>query len=70
MKHERFGWLNLKPAFQLNLTYSWVVSSVPSADMAEAAFNFCAYEFTIRTINSPWCQLFNEEGAKVGDLCL
>uniref|UniRef100_A0A3B5JZR2 Multiple inositol-polyphosphate phosphatase 1a n=1 Tax=Takifugu rubripes TaxID=31033 RepID=A0A3B5JZR2_TAKRU len=36
-----------------------------SADMAETAFYFCAYEFTIRTENSPWCQLFDEEGAKV-----
>uniref|UniRef100_H3CT73 Multiple inositol-polyphosphate phosphatase 1a n=2 Tax=Tetraodon nigroviridis TaxID=99883 RepID=H3CT73_TETNG len=40
--------------------------------MAEAAFYLCAYEFTIRTVNSPWCHLIDEESAKVmeyaGDL--
>ncbi|TWW78598.1 multiple inositol polyphosphate phosphatase 1-like isoform X1 [Takifugu flavidus] len=42
-----------------------VPHSLISHDMAETAFYFCAYEFTIRTENSPWCQLFDEEGAKV-----
>ncbi|CAB1445678.1 unnamed protein product [Pleuronectes platessa] len=34
-------------------------------DMAEAAFYLCAYEFAIKEVNSPWCQLFDEEDAKV-----
>lgn len=36
--------------------------------MAEAAFYLCAYEFAIKTVNSPWCQLFDEDDAKVGDI--
>lgn len=39
-----------------------------SADMAEAAFYLCAYEFAIRTVNSPWCHLVDEESAKVGTM--
>ncbi|XP_056147874.1 multiple inositol polyphosphate phosphatase 1a isoform X2 [Lampris incognitus] len=34
-------------------------------DMAEAAFYFCAYDFAIKTVNSPWCQLFDEIDAQV-----
>ncbi|XP_075932019.1 multiple inositol polyphosphate phosphatase 1-like [Anarhichas minor] len=34
-------------------------------DMAEAAFYLCAYEFAIRTVNSPWCRLFDEVDAQV-----
>ncbi|KAM7408607.1 hypothetical protein PAMA_002359 [Pampus argenteus] len=34
-------------------------------DMAEAAFYLCAYEFAIKTVNSPWCQLFDEVDAQV-----
>lgn len=37
----------------------------PSADMAQAAFYLCAYEFAIKTVNSPWCQLFDEVDAQV-----
>ncbi|KAM4590840.1 multiple inositol polyphosphate phosphatase 1a [Odontesthes bonariensis] len=34
-------------------------------DMAEAAFYMCAYEFAIKTVNSPWCHLFDEVDAQV-----
>lgn len=34
-------------------------------DMAEAAFYLCAYEFAIKTVNSPWCRLFDEVDAQV-----
>nr|XP_020459214.1 multiple inositol polyphosphate phosphatase 1-like isoform X2 [Monopterus albus] len=34
-------------------------------DMAEAAFYMCAYEFAIKTVNSPWCRLFDEVDAQV-----
>ena len=33
--------------------------------MAEATFYLCAYEFAIKTENSPWCQLFDEIDAQV-----
>lgn len=36
-----------------------------STDMAEAAFYLCAYEFAIKTVNSPWCRLFDEVDAQV-----
>lgn len=36
-----------------------------TADMTEAAFYLCAYEFAIKTENSPWCQLFDEVDAQV-----
>jgi len=35
------------------------------ADMAEAAFYMCAYEFAIKTVNSPWCCLYDEVDAQV-----
>lgn len=35
------------------------------ADMAEAAFHLCAYEFAIKSVKSPWSQLFDEDDAKV-----
>lgn len=34
-------------------------------DMVEAAFFLCAYEFAIKTENSPWCNLFDEDDAQV-----
>ncbi|XP_052009823.1 multiple inositol polyphosphate phosphatase 1a [Xyrauchen texanus] len=41
-------------------------------DSVEAAFYLCAYEFTIKGLNSPWCQLFDKVDAEVmeysGDL--
>ncbi|KAM6922391.1 multiple inositol polyphosphate phosphatase 1a [Lycodopsis pacificus] len=39
--------------------------NVITDDMAEAAFYLCAYEFAIRTVNSPWCRLFDEVDAQV-----
>lgn len=36
------------------------------AVLIEAAFYFCAYEFAIKSVNSPWCQVFDEDDAKVG----
>uniref|UniRef100_A0A673ABS2 Multiple inositol polyphosphate phosphatase 1 n=1 Tax=Sphaeramia orbicularis TaxID=375764 RepID=A0A673ABS2_9TELE len=33
-------------------------------DLAQAAFYLCAYEFAIKTVNSPWCQLFDEHDAE------
>ncbi|XP_039995104.1 multiple inositol polyphosphate phosphatase 1a [Xiphias gladius] len=49
-----------KIADRLSVPYNAITD-----DMAEAAFYFCAYEFAIRTVNSPWCQLFDEVDAKV-----
>ncbi|XP_036978962.1 multiple inositol polyphosphate phosphatase 1-like [Acanthopagrus latus] len=34
-------------------------------DMVEAAFYLCAYEFAIKTVNSPWCRLLDEVDAQV-----
>ncbi|XP_070696762.1 multiple inositol polyphosphate phosphatase 1-like [Pempheris klunzingeri] len=34
-------------------------------DLTEAAFYLCAYEFAIKALSSPWCQLFDEDDAKV-----
>nr|XP_046258382.1 multiple inositol polyphosphate phosphatase 1-like isoform X2 [Scatophagus argus] len=42
-----------------------VSHSIITHDMAEAAFYLCAYEFAIKAVNSPWCQLFDEDDAKV-----
>lgn len=47
----------------------WFHSSFPfpcPAVLTEAAFYFCAYEFAIKSVNSPWCQVFDEDDAKVG----
>lgn len=41
------------------------ICNLSPADMAEAAFYMCAYEFAIKTVNSPWCRLFDEVDAKV-----
>ncbi|XP_071235559.1 multiple inositol polyphosphate phosphatase 1-like [Salvelinus alpinus] len=49
-----------KIADRLLVPYSHITS-----DMAEAAFYLCAYELAIKTINSPWCQLFDEADALV-----
>ncbi|XP_029377198.1 multiple inositol polyphosphate phosphatase 1a [Echeneis naucrates] len=49
-----------KIADRLQVPYSTV-----TADMAEAAFYLCAYEFAIKTVNSPWCRLFDEVDAQV-----
>ncbi|CAN9499729.1 unnamed protein product [Ophioblennius macclurei] len=42
-----------------------VRNSLITYNVAEAAFHLCAYEFAIKEANSPWCQLFDEEDAKV-----
>uniref|UniRef100_A0A668T589 Multiple inositol polyphosphate phosphatase 1 n=1 Tax=Oreochromis aureus TaxID=47969 RepID=A0A668T589_OREAU len=44
----------------LNVPYSSI-----SYDVAEAAFYLCAYEFAIRSVKSPWCELFDDDDAKV-----
>ncbi|CAG6016971.1 unnamed protein product [Menidia menidia] len=49
-----------KIADRLGVPYSLITD-----DMAEAAFYMCAYEFAIKTVNSPWCQLFDEVDAQV-----
>ncbi|XP_056147875.1 multiple inositol polyphosphate phosphatase 1a isoform X3 [Lampris incognitus] len=52
--------VNSTVSFKGGLTELWGL-----ADMAEAAFYFCAYDFAIKTVNSPWCQLFDEIDAQV-----
>ncbi|XP_074531291.1 multiple inositol polyphosphate phosphatase 1-like [Halichoeres trimaculatus] len=49
-----------KIADRLGVPYSLITH-----DLAEAAFYLCAYEFAIKELNSPWCQLFDEDDAKV-----
>ncbi|XP_041645300.1 multiple inositol polyphosphate phosphatase 1-like [Cheilinus undulatus] len=49
-----------KIADRLGVPYNTI-----SDDMAEAAFYLCAYEFAIKTVNSPWCRLFDEVDAQV-----
>ncbi|XP_028280089.1 multiple inositol polyphosphate phosphatase 1a [Parambassis ranga] len=49
-----------KIADRLGVLYSHITD-----DMAEAAFYLCAYEFAIKTVKSPWCQLFDEVDAQV-----
>uniref|UniRef100_A0A3Q3QYC7 Multiple inositol polyphosphate phosphatase 1 n=1 Tax=Monopterus albus TaxID=43700 RepID=A0A3Q3QYC7_MONAL len=49
-----------KIADRLRVPYSYITE-----DIAEAAFYLCAYEFAIKAVNSPWCQLFDEDDAKV-----
>lgn len=40
-------------------------ASVPLVDLLEAAFFLCSYELSIKSVNSPWCFLFDEHDAKV-----
>ncbi|XP_029306100.1 multiple inositol polyphosphate phosphatase 1-like [Cottoperca gobio] len=49
-----------KIADRLSVQYNLITQ-----DMTDAAFDLCAYEFAIKAVNSPWCQLFDEEDAKV-----
>ncbi|XP_004077143.1 multiple inositol polyphosphate phosphatase 1 [Oryzias latipes] len=49
-----------KIADRLEVPYNLITD-----DMAEAAFYLCAYEFAIKTENSPWCRLFDEADAQV-----
>lgn len=50
------------------LQFLTLYTNISPTDMPEAAFYMCAYEFAIKTINSPWCQLFDEDDAKVKEL--
>lgn len=56
-----------KLADRLQLPYLNVTS-----DAVETAFYLCAYEFTIRSMNTPWCRLFDDADGQVleysGDL--
>ncbi|KAM9726282.1 multiple inositol polyphosphate phosphatase 1-like [Menidia menidia] len=49
-----------KIADRLGVPYSLITDV-----MAESALYLCSYEFAIKAVNSPWCQLFDEEDAKV-----
>ncbi|XP_054456444.1 multiple inositol polyphosphate phosphatase 1-like [Anoplopoma fimbria] len=49
-----------KIADRLRVPYSDITQ-----DLTEAAFFLCGYEFAIKAVNSPWCQLFDEDDAKV-----
>ncbi|XP_067100476.1 multiple inositol polyphosphate phosphatase 1b [Osmerus mordax] len=49
-----------KMADRLRVPYSLVTPA-----MVEAAFFLCSYEFAIKSLHSPWCQLFDEEDALV-----
>ncbi|XP_042288958.1 multiple inositol polyphosphate phosphatase 1-like [Thunnus maccoyii] len=49
-----------KIANRLRVPYSNITH-----DMAESAFDLCAFEFAIKAVNSPWCRLFDEDDAKV-----
>ncbi|XP_066549287.1 multiple inositol polyphosphate phosphatase 1 [Amia ocellicauda] len=42
-----------------------ILESDISPDLIEAAFHLCSYEFAIKKVNSPWCNLFDLEDAKV-----
>eukprot|EP00066_Takifugu_rubripes_P002238 XP_003964038.1 PREDICTED: multiple inositol polyphosphate phosphatase 1 isoform X1 [Takifugu rubripes] len=49
-----------KIAERLRVPYSDI-----TCDSAEAAFYLCAYEFAIKTVNSPWCRLFDQVDAQI-----
>ncbi|KAM9848029.1 multiple inositol polyphosphate phosphatase 1-like [Aulostomus maculatus] len=42
-----------------------VPQSLITHDVAQAALDLCAYEFSIKAVNSPWCSLFDEDDSKV-----
>ncbi|XP_033887050.1 multiple inositol polyphosphate phosphatase 1-like isoform X1 [Acipenser ruthenus] len=42
-----------------------IAASDITADLVEAAFYMCSYDLSIRNLKSPWCQLFDQEDAKV-----
>ncbi|XP_014010117.1 multiple inositol polyphosphate phosphatase 1 isoform X3 [Salmo salar] len=58
MTSSKHRCVNSTLSFQGGLAKLWAIE-----DMAEAAFYLCAYELAIKTINSPWCQLFDEADA-------
>ncbi|XP_035262811.1 multiple inositol polyphosphate phosphatase 1b [Anguilla anguilla] len=57
---EEMKRVQINIANRLQLQYSKV-----TPDLVEAAFYLCSYEFSIKSVNSPWCNLFNEVDAKV-----
>ncbi|KAI1886902.1 hypothetical protein AGOR_G00200560 [Albula goreensis] len=52
--------VQMNVANRLQLEYSQI-----TPDLIEAAFYLCSYEFSIKSLNSPWCNLFDEMDAKV-----
>ncbi|KAI4879445.1 hypothetical protein NFI96_013686 [Prochilodus magdalenae] len=54
--------LREKLADLLQIPYASVTT-----DSVETGFYLCAYEFTIRRLNSPWCRLFDRADAQVID---
>ncbi|XP_077468672.1 multiple inositol polyphosphate phosphatase 1-like [Stigmatopora argus] len=49
-----------KMAKQLGVPYQNI-----TADMIDAAMNFCAYELAIKNINSPWCESLDKVDAQI-----
>ncbi|KAM4624303.1 multiple inositol polyphosphate phosphatase 1b [Polymixia lowei] len=49
-----------KMADRLNIPHDRI-----TPDLVEAAFFLCSYEFSIRSLHSPWCHLFDDSSAKV-----
>ncbi|KAM4599121.1 multiple inositol polyphosphate phosphatase 1a [Fundulus diaphanus] len=54
-----------KLADRLDVPYNLI-----TYDLVEAAFYLCAYEFAIKTVNSPWCRLFDKGDAQVMEFAL
>ncbi|KAJ7987750.1 hypothetical protein DPEC_G00329730 [Dallia pectoralis] len=52
--------VQMKMADQLQVPYSHITT-----DLVEAAFFLCSYELAIKSLNSPWCNLFDETDAQV-----
>ncbi|XP_070975426.1 multiple inositol polyphosphate phosphatase 1-like [Oncorhynchus clarkii lewisi] len=52
--------VQMKMAAQLQVPYNHI-----TPDLVEAAFFLCSYEFAIKSLNSPWCNLFDETDAQV-----
>uniref|UniRef100_A0A4W5QVD6 Multiple inositol polyphosphate phosphatase 1 n=1 Tax=Hucho hucho TaxID=62062 RepID=A0A4W5QVD6_9TELE len=52
--------VQMKMADQLQVPYIRI-----TPDLVEAAFFLCSYEFAIKSLNSAWCNLFDETDAQV-----
>ncbi|XP_024242219.1 multiple inositol polyphosphate phosphatase 1 isoform X1 [Oncorhynchus tshawytscha] len=52
--------VQMKMADQLQMPYNRI-----TPDLVEAAFFLCSYEFAIKSLNSAWCNLFDETDAQV-----
>ncbi|KAI4875280.1 hypothetical protein NFI96_018148, partial [Prochilodus magdalenae] len=48
-------------SFKTHINTHWCLSCI---DSVETGFYLCAYEFTIRRLNSPWCRLFDRADAQ------